>query len=404
MYKMAFVIFLSTATTYSLSLWAQSVSSSQVLTTNLVDNAFGQEINDSYKVPLISTVGDFNHTTGELIAGHNPIEYNASNIPGLQINDCPPQKGIAIYVHGFLVNGISLGSENATEIFDRARLSLNNTDYDVTLIGFNWDADIKNDKAWEITKDVAKSNGLKLAQFILDFKKVCPQTDVRLIAHSSGSRIVLSSLDALNENQEWNNQNFTIASVHLLGAAVDNEEVSKDPWDIVKDATNDESYKNINIFAMEEPVTLKGVKTAFGEAIEDEVRNFSNLYSSKDDSLEWFYPMMEGNDTALGQTGAEYGISLPSNYKERDVKDNITALCDANGRNSCNFPYNIVLGAIADVGDNHFGYVGFRDTNGTLKNNGAMDVVVEDWNKQNELENKTTPDNLKNGSETSGYQ
>jgi hypothetical protein len=36
--------------------------------------------------------------------------------------------------------------------------------------------------------------------------------------------------------------------------------------------------------------------------------------------------------------------------------------------------------------------VGFRDTNGTLKDNGAMDVVVEDWNKQNELENKTTPD------------
>jgi hypothetical protein len=52
------------------------------------------------------------------------------------------------------------------------------------------------------------------------------------------------------------------------------------------------------------------------------------------------------------------------------------------GRNSCNFPYNIVLGAIADVGDNHFGYVGFRDTNGTLQNNGAMDVVVEDWNQQ----------------------
>jgi esterase/lipase superfamily enzyme len=200
---MAFVIFFSIAITFSLSLWAQS--SSQVLTSNLVDDAFGQEINDSYKVPLISTVGDFNHTTGKLIAGHNPIEYNASNIPGLQIDDCPPQKEIAIYIHGFLVNGISLGSENATEIFDRARLSLNDTGYDITLIGFNWDSDIKDDKAWEVTKDVAKSNGLKLAQFILDFKKECPQTDVRLIAHSLGSRIALSSLDALNENQEWNN-------------------------------------------------------------------------------------------------------------------------------------------------------------------------------------------------------
>ena len=38
------------------------------------------------------------------------------------------------------------------------------------------------------------------------------------------------------------------------------------------------------------------------------------------------------------------------------------------------------MGAIPDVGDNHFGYVGFRDTNGKLRDNGAMDVVVENWN------------------------
>jgi hypothetical protein len=43
-YKMAFVIFFSIATTYALSLWVQSVSSSQVLRTNLFDNAFGQEM------------------------------------------------------------------------------------------------------------------------------------------------------------------------------------------------------------------------------------------------------------------------------------------------------------------------------------------------------------------------
>lgn len=389
MYKMAFVILFTIAIIYSLSIWMQSSSPSQILTTKLFDNAFGQEINDSSKIPLISTVGDFNHTNGKLIPGHSPIEYNASNIPGLQINNCPSQNEIAIYIHGFLVNGKTLGSENATEIFDRARLSLYNTGYNIPLIGFNWDSDITNNKAWEVAKDVAKSNGLKLAQFVLDFKKDCPETDIRLIAHSLGSRIVLSSLDALNKNQEWNNENFTIAYVHLLGASVDNEEVSKDPWDIVKDPTNYEGYKNINIFAMEDPITLKGVKSAFGEAIEDEVRNFSNLYSSKDDSLEWFYPMTEGNDTALGQTGAQYGISLPTNYNEKDVKDEITDLCDANGNNSCNFPYNIVLGAIADVGDNHFGYVGFRDPNGTLIDNGAMDVVVEEWKEQKNLKSES---------------
>jgi hypothetical protein len=38
------------------------------------------------------------------------------------------------------------------------------------------------------------------------------------------------------------------------------------------------------------------------------------------------------------------------------------------------------LNTIQDVGDNHFGYVGFRDTNGKLRDNGAKDVVVENWN------------------------
>ena len=102
------------------------------------------------------------------------------------------------------------------------------------------------------------------------------------------------------------------------------------------------------------------------------------------------------------------GISLPSNYKERDVKDNITALCDANGRNSCNFPrYNIVLGAIADVGIIILDMWVLGIQSHIKKQWGAMDVVVEDWNKQNELENKTTQDDSlksKNGSETSGYQ
>ena len=35
--------------------------------------------------------------------------------------------------------------------------------------------------------------------------------------------------------------------------------------------------------------------------------------------------------------------------------------------------------SIADVGDNHFGYIDW-DTNGTLKDDGAMAVVVSDWN------------------------
>jgi Alpha/beta hydrolase of unknown function (DUF900) len=381
-----FVLF-SIAIIISLSSLFSMIQSLTHIEIGFLDNVFGQTTtNDSNSAdPLISTRNNFNLTTGELKSDHSPIEYDAFYIPGLKNGTCPSEnspdlrKDIAIYIHGFLVNGDALGSENATEIFDRARQSINNSTNSTYLIGFNWDSDITaKDKIWEIAKDVAKSNGLKLAQFILDFKKKCPETDIRLITHSLGSRIVLSSLDFLNKNPEWNNKNFTIESVHLLGAAVDNEEVSKDPFDIVKDQTN--GYI-INLFELKSPVILNGTKLAYGQAIENEVVKFTNLFSSGDDSLEWFYPLNE-NDSALGQTGAEKGISLPINYKEKDVKDEIKSICDANGHNSCDFPYNTILGAIADVGDNHFGYIGFRDTNGTVKDDGAMDVVVSDWKNQ----------------------
>jgi hypothetical protein len=388
-YEIVFVILFSIAFIYLLSFWIQS-SHSLLLTAQAFENAFGETTKEYVIEPLVSTRGNFNLTTGKLISEHSPIEYNASHIPGLQKDTCPSdskvkdlEKGIIIYIHGYLVNGNTLGSEDASEIFDRVRKSINNNNnnYSIPNIGFNWDSEIASnkEKAWEIAKDVAKSNGLKLAQFILDFKNKCPTSDIRIIAHSLGSKIVLSSLDILNKNQEWNNKDFNITSVHLLGAAVDNEEISTNPFDIVKDPTN--GYK-INLFELESPVTLNGTKYAFGNAIENEVINFTNLYSSNDDSLEWFYPIAEKNDSALGQSGAEKNIRLPHNYKEINVTEHIEPLCNANGHNSCDFPYNAILGATAGIGDNHFGYIGFRNTNNKIIYDGALDVVVSDWRKQ----------------------
>ena len=64
-------------------------------------------------------------------------------------------------------------------------------------------------------------------------------------------------------NPTWKNNNFKIASVNLMGAAVDNEEVSKNPRDIISDRTNWDS-----------------AKSNYGNAIEDEVIHFYNLYNT----------------------------------------------------------------------------------------------------------------------------
>lgn len=338
---------------------------------NIFENIFA----DTYNQPLVSTVNEFNLTTGKLLPGHSPIAYKASNIPGLQNESCPqtPHKTF-IYIHGYGVNGKSFFSEAASDIFKRVKMSLGNN---TTVIGFNWDSNIAaKDKSWEVAKDVAKKNGLKLAQFILDYKNKCPNTDIRLIAHSLGARVTLSILDILHNHPEWNDKNYTIKSVHLLGAAVDNEEVTKNPFDIVKDPMN--GY-NINIIEMKYPIILDKIKYAYGQAVEDEVEDFYNFYNPKDDSLEWFYPLNENNDSALGLIGAEKGISLPNNYRETNVQSEIKPFCDADGDNSCDYPYNIVLYSRPTEGDNHFGYIGFMDTNGTLKDNGVMDEVVKNW-------------------------
>ena len=84
-----------------------------------------------------------------------------------------------------------------------------------------------------------------------------------------GLEIVLSNLESLHENKTWNNNNFTIKSVDLLGAAVDDEEVSTNPIDILTDLTN-----------------LGIPKSDYGQAIEAVVTNFTNYFSSKDNTLE----------------------------------------------------------------------------------------------------------------------
>lgn len=118
MYKLqkVFVIFSSIAIIYSLFFLIQ-LSSSPLI--KLFENAFGQVTNDNSPVSFY-TVDDFNLTTGKLISGLSSIEYNGSNILGLQ-NVCPPQAEIALYIYGFLINGKTLGSVDAIEIFDKAR-------------------------------------------------------------------------------------------------------------------------------------------------------------------------------------------------------------------------------------------------------------------------------------------
>jgi hypothetical protein len=304
--------------------------------------------------------------------------------------DCPTE--IAIFVHGW-------GNDEykAKERLDRVKMSLENNSYDIPLIGLSWDSNTD----WDPAKVTAKENGQKLAQFILDYKETCKyeqnkDVNVRLLGHSLGSRVILSALQSLHENPVWNNNtnNFKIASVHLMAAAVDNEEVSQNPLDVSSDPTNQNT-----------------VKSSYGEAIQEEVIRFYNLYNPEDNVLQttpfspWgdyvyqIYPYYE-KDAALGQSGYQTSpnITLPNNYFQVDVQNQIKAISDADAiqdeRLVCSFfgcetivdgwdlgLCNLIDFCQVNTGDNHAGYIGFRNPTNTnlLADDGAMNRVVEQW-------------------------
>jgi hypothetical protein len=81
------------------------------------------------------------------------------------------------------------------------------------------------------------------------------------------------------------------------------------------------------------------------EAIEEVVQDFYNLYNPEDNAFEpnpvypfdpfQIYPSYEG-DWALRQTGYQtipfnIFLSLPTNYRQINVRDEIIPVCDADG-------------------------------------------------------------------------
>lgn len=330
--------------------------------------------NSDINYPFVaSTRNHFNFGTGKLLQTHNATDYEITALPWNKTTGCPPE--VAIVVHGW-----GLDEKQSLERFDRVKMSLDHNEYNIPVIGFSWDADA-NQVLWSISQHISESNGPKLAHLILNLKNECElqgqHLKIRLIGHSMGARVILSSLENLRNNATWSDKNYTIDSVHLIGAAVDNEEISNNERDITIDASNWGTVKT----------------TAYGKAIEKVVLKFYNLYNPEDNVFQpneiypfypfQIYPAFEG-DLALGQSGYQTVPddilpSLPKNYIQTNVQNEILPLCDADADGSSDWP--LFKNLLVKKGDNHGGYFGFRDSaNHTrLLDDGAINIVVDNW-------------------------
>jgi Alpha/beta hydrolase of unknown function (DUF900) len=305
----------------------------------------------------VSTREHFNLDSGELKPGYTITEYNAINVPGLQVGNCPDES--VIYVHGFLRN-----ENQAEEEAERINLVLTDKNYSIPVISFTWDSNSAPSSlfdftgGWDEGKKIANANGKKLAQFILDFKGKCSDTDLRIIAHSLGSRVTFSAINSLFNEPLLN---FKISSIHLLGAAIDNEQVSIDASDCISNQPQ---------------------LSCSGKSIEKVVEKFYNLYNPEDNLLQISYPKVEP-DSALGLKGSEFGIRTPAEnyYSEYNVRYEIPLdYYDADA----NYIWDCLEFDLSPTwGDNHCGYMGYRSllfsNYNTIKDDGAMDLVVNDW-------------------------
>jgi len=128
-------------------------------------------------------------------------------------------KELTIMIHG-------LGNDNAgaVEKVIIARNKLRRLEYHYPVVGFSYDSNTTGGHLIAFAKHaiavgqmIAKKNGRNLATFIEDFKSISPKTKIRLIGHSLGSQVILSTVEKLFKKSQ---NTGIIESVYFFGASI----------------------------------------------------------------------------------------------------------------------------------------------------------------------------------------
>jgi hypothetical protein len=165
-------------------------------------------------IPRISTRGYYDLLNGNTLKDNSYYTYPKNDFKKL-VNS----KEFSIMIHG-------LRNDNAGAIAKvvLAKKQLRKLGYIYPVIGYSYDSNttgahlMKHAKrALTAGQKIAKKNGRNLGKFIEDFKLTSPKTKIRLMGHSLGSQVILSTLEYLAKKK----QNIGIVeSVYLFGASI----------------------------------------------------------------------------------------------------------------------------------------------------------------------------------------
>jgi len=165
-------------------------------------------------IPRISTRGYYDLMHGKTIKNNSYFLY-----PKKDFDNLVGSKEFVIMIHGLRNNN---AGAIAKVVLTKNRLS--KLGYRYPVIGFSYDSNTTGAhllkharRSLSAGQLIAQKNGLNLAMFIEDFKSVSPKTKIRLMGHSLGSQVILSTIENLAKKLQ--NEGI-VESVHFFGASI----------------------------------------------------------------------------------------------------------------------------------------------------------------------------------------
>lgn len=165
-------------------------------------------------IPRISTRGYYDLMSGKTIKNNSYFLY-----PKSYFDNLVGSKELVIMIHGLRNN-----NAGAIAKVTLAKNRLSKLGYRYPVIGFSYDSNttgahlLKHAKrALRAGQIIAQKNGQNLAKFIEDFKSASPKTKIRLMGHSLGSQVILSTVENLAKKSQ---NNGIIESVYFFGASI----------------------------------------------------------------------------------------------------------------------------------------------------------------------------------------
>ena len=166
------------------------------------------------QIPRISTRGYYDLSSGKTIKNDRYFLYPKKSFERLY-----GQNEITIMIHGLRNN-----SQGAVNKFEIAKKRLKQLGYQYPVIGFSYDSNTKGAhlkkkelRALKVGQRIAQKNGKNLCYFIIDFKKKSPNTKIRLMGHSLGTQVILSTIENLSK---YKHSNDIIETVYFFGASI----------------------------------------------------------------------------------------------------------------------------------------------------------------------------------------